>query len=58
MLFCSKAVSAVCLFWLIEEIIDDTLHKQWQNQEFFGQFIDVKDIHGESNYFVKENNNV
>lgn len=43
------------VFWLIEEIIDDTLPKQWQNSEFFGQFVDVKDISGESNYFVKEN---
>lgn len=45
------------VFWLIEEIIDDTLPKQWQNSEFFGQFVDVKDMPGESNYFVKENSN-
>lgn len=30
------------VFWLIEDIIDDTLPKM--TNEFFGQFVDVKEI--------------
>lgn len=43
------------VFWLIEEVVDDMLGKQFQNSEFFGQFVDVKDISGNKNYFIEEN---
>lgn len=43
------------VFWLIEDIIDDMLSNQWQSSEFFGQFVDVKDIAvGDKNYFADE----
>lgn len=33
------------VFWLIEEVVDDLLVKQWQNPDFFGQLVEVKKIH-------------
>ena len=30
------------VFWIIEDIIEDTLVSQWQNSEYFDQFVDVK----------------
>lgn len=32
------------VFWIIEDMIDDVFSNQWQSSEFFGQFVDVKDI--------------
>jgi hypothetical protein len=43
------------VFWIIEDILDDMLTTQCQYSEFFGQFVDVKDIAiGDKNYFVDE----
>lgn len=35
------------VFWLIEDIMEDILPSQWQESEYFGKFVDIK-----------ENNNV
>lgn len=35
------------VFWLIEEVIDDILVKQWEAPEFFEEFIDIKKIANE-----------
>lgn len=32
------------VFWIIEDTLDDIFSNQWQDSEFFGQFVDVKDI--------------
>lgn len=40
------------VFWLIEDIVEDMLVKQWQSPEFFGQFVDIK---GDKYYFTEEN---
>ena len=43
------------VFWIIEDVLDDILTSQWQDSEFFGEFVDVKDITlGDKNYFVDE----
>ena len=43
------------VFWLIEDVIDDMFSNQWQSSEFFGQFVDVKDIAiGDEHHFVEE----
>ena len=39
------------LFWIIEDTIEDLLGDQWQNKEFFEQFVDLKAISGDENYF-------
>ena len=45
------------VFWLIEEVVEDTLVKQWETPEFFGQFVDIKDISGDEYYFMEEEEN-
>lgn len=30
------------LFWIVEDIIEETLVSNWQNSEFFGKFVEVK----------------
>lgn len=35
------------VFWLIEEIIEDMIVKQWETPEFFDQFVDFKDVSSE-----------
>ena len=43
------------VFWLIEEIIEDTLPKAFD--ENFQQFVDIKDVTlGDKAYFTEENN--
>lgn len=32
------------VFWIIEEVIEQTLPKAWSSDEYFHQFVDVKDI--------------
>lgn len=32
------------LFDLIEEVVEETICPAWSNNEFFGQFVDVKNI--------------
>ena len=39
-----RCIESFKMFDLISEIIDDLLVKEWNNSEFFGQFIDVKNI--------------
>ena len=29
------------LFWIVEDIIEETLVSNWQNSEFFGKFVEV-----------------
>lgn len=41
------------VFWLIEDVLDDIFSNQCQYSEYFGQFVDVKDVAiGDKNYFV------
>ncbi len=43
------------VFWIIEDILDDIFSNQCQYSEYFGQFVDVKDVTlGDPNYFVDE----
>lgn len=43
------------VFWLIEDIIEDLWPKQYENSEFFGKFVDVKDLAlGDKNYCIDE----
>lgn len=43
------------VFWLIEEVVDDILVKQWQTNDFFDKFVDFKDVASDDkNYFVEE----
>ena len=43
------------VFWIIEDMIDDIFSNQLQYSEFFGQFVDVKDIAiGDKHRFVNE----
>ena len=32
------------VFWIIEEVVDDMLGKQWETPEFFESFVDFKAI--------------
>ena len=43
------------VFWIIEDMLDDIFSNQSQESEFFGQFVDVKDVAiGDKNYFLEE----
>lgn len=43
------------LFDIIEEVIDKTIGEQITHNDYFGQFVDVKDVStGDPNYFVDE----
>lgn len=42
-----KFILSFNLFDIIEEIIEENLCSNWSQNEFFGQFVDVKDVtHG------------
>jgi hypothetical protein len=43
------------VFWIIEDVLDDLLSSQGQDSEFFGKFVDVKDIAVEDEVIDKFN---
>lgn len=45
------------MFWLIEEVIEETLPKAWSSDEYFNKFVDIKDVaSSDKHYFVEEDN--
>jgi hypothetical protein len=43
------------VFWLIEDIIEDTLPQAWSSDEYFNKFVDVKDVASDDKVYFKEN---
>ena len=51
-----KNIFGFNLFDIVEEIIDKTLGGQIVQSDYFGKFVDVKDVSiGDKNYFIDEN---
>lgn len=47
------------LFDLISDIVEETLHQKLCDEEFFGQFVDVKNVElGDRNTFVFDKTNI
>lgn len=42
------------VFWLIEEVIEETLPKAWSSDEYFNKFVDVKDMTSGDEVYFKE----
>lgn len=51
-----KNILGFNLFDIIEEMIEKTIGEQIVHSDYFGKFVDVKDINiGDPNYFIDEN---
>lgn len=47
------------LFDLINDVVEETLHQKWCDEEFFGQFVDFKNLElGDRNAFVFDKTNI